>query len=54
MTGWVKDVTASFSWGLYLSAAFCVLGGIFILAVRPSFRFGKEISISKFQAPMTK
>ena len=54
MTGWVKDVTASFSWGLYLAAIFCILGGILILAVRPSFRFGKEISISKFQAPMTK
>jgi len=42
MTGWVKDVTASFSWGLYLAAIFCFLGGILILAVRPSFRFGKE------------
>ena len=42
LTGWVKDVTASFSWGLYLSAIFCVFGGILILAVRPPFRFGKE------------
>lgn len=42
MTGWVKDVTASFSWGLYLAAIFCFLGGILILAVRPSFGFGKE------------
>jgi len=42
MTGWVKDVTASFSWGLYLAAIFCILGGGLILAVRPSFRFGKE------------
>jgi len=54
MTGWVKDVTTSFSWGLYLAAIFCILGGILILAVRPSFRFGREISISKFQAPITK
>jgi len=46
MTGWVKDVTASFSWGLYLAGIFCILGGILILAVRPSFRFGKERSIS--------
>lgn len=44
-TGWVKDATASFSWGLYLSAIFCLLGGILIFAVRPSFRFGKERSI---------
>jgi MFS family permease len=46
VTGWVKDTTASFSWGLYISALFCVLGGILILAVRPSFRFGKEIPIT--------
>jgi hypothetical protein len=45
ITGWVKDVTASFSWGLYLAAIFCVLGGILIFAVRPSFRFGKEKAI---------
>jgi MFS family permease len=42
ITGWVRDVTASFSWGLYLSAIFCILGGILILAVRPSFRLEKE------------
>jgi MFS family permease len=53
-TGWVKDTTASFSWGLYLAAIFCILGGILIFSVRPVFRFGKEISISKFQAPITK
>jgi MFS family permease len=46
LTGWVKDTTASFSWGLYLSAIFCILGGTLIFAVRPSFRFGKERSIS--------
>ncbi len=46
VTGWIKDTTASFSWGLYLSALFCVLGGILILAVRPSFRLGKEIPIT--------
>jgi MFS family permease len=45
VTGWVKDVTASFSWGLYLSAIFCILGGILILAVRPSFVFGEEKTI---------
>ena len=45
MTGWVKDVTASFSWGLYLAAIFCVVGGILIFAVRPSFGFGKEKTI---------
>jgi MFS family permease len=41
-TGWVKDVTASFSWGLYLASLFCILGGVLIFAVRPVFRFGKE------------
>jgi len=46
VTGWVKDTTASFSWGLYLAAIFCILGGGLILAVQPSFRFGKEMSIS--------
>ena len=46
VTGRVKDMTASFSWGLYLSALFCILGGTLILVVRPAFRFGKERSIS--------
>lgn len=46
VTGWVKDTTASFSWGLYLAAIFCILGGSLIFAVRPSFRFGKEKPIS--------
>lgn len=41
-TGWIKDVSASFSWGLYLAALFCVLGGILIFAVSPAFRFGME------------
>jgi len=41
-TGWVKDVTASFSWGLYLASIFCIFGGLLIFAVRPVFRFGKE------------
>jgi MFS family permease len=45
-TGWIKDVTASFSWGLYLAGIFCILGGILILAVGPAFRFEKERSIS--------
>jgi sugar phosphate permease len=45
-TGWVKDVTASFSWGLYLAAIFCVLGSVLIFAVRPGFRFEKERPIS--------
>jgi sugar phosphate permease len=45
MTGWVKDMTASFSWGLYLAAIFCILGGILIFSVRPAFRFGKEKAI---------
>lgn len=42
VTGWIKDFSASFSWGLYLGAIFCVLGGILILSVRPPFRFGME------------
>ena len=44
-SGWIKDATASFSWGLYLSAIFSVLGGILIFSVRPSFRWGKEMKI---------
>jgi MFS family permease len=47
-TGWIKDVTASFSWGLYLAGIFCILGGTLILTVRPSFRFGKETKIGGF------
>ena len=46
ITGWIKDTTASFSWGLYVSAIFCVVGGLLILAVRPSFRLGKERPIT--------
>lgn len=41
-TGWIKDVSASFSWGLYLAALFCLFGGILIFAVNPAFRFGME------------
>jgi MFS family permease len=41
-TGWIKDVTASFSWGLYLSAIFTFAGGVLISAVSPSFRWGSE------------
>ncbi len=41
-TGWIKDVTASFSWGLYLSAIFTFAGGVLIFAVSPSFRWGSE------------
>jgi sugar phosphate permease len=48
MTGWVKDVTASFSWGLYLAAIFCILGGVLILNVRPPFRFEREARIGEF------
>ncbi len=46
-TGWIRDATASFSWGLYLAAIFCIFGGILILAVRPSFRLGKERGIGE-------
>jgi len=45
VTGWVRDRTASFSWGLYVAAIFCALGGILMLAVSPSFRFGREKKI---------
>jgi MFS family permease len=45
-TGWVKDRTGSFSWGLYLAAIFCVIGGVLIFSVRPSFRWGRERPIS--------
>ena len=41
-TGWIKDISTSFSWGLYLAAIFCIFGGFLIFAVRPSFRFGIE------------
>ncbi len=41
-TGWIRDMTASFSWGLYLSAIFCIAGGILILCVSPAFRWRKE------------
>jgi MFS family permease len=51
MTGWIKDVTASFSWGLYLAAIFCALGGILILTVRPAFRFRREQPISNSKHP---
>lgn len=45
VTGQLKDVTGSFSWGLYLAALCCLVGGFLILAVRPPFRLGKEIPI---------
>lgn len=45
MTGWIKDMTASFSWGLYLAGLFCMVGGVLIFWVRPSFRFERERAI---------
>ena len=45
-TGWIRDMTASFSWGLYLSAIFCVVGGILILCVSPAFRWRTEKHIN--------
>jgi len=46
MTGWIKDITASFSWGLYLAGLFCMLGGLLIFAVAPAFKFEKESPIT--------
>jgi len=44
-TGWIKDATGSFLWGLYLSAILCFVGGVLILFVTPSFHCGKESPI---------
>ncbi len=44
-TGWIRDVTASFSWGLYLAAIFAFAGGILIFSVSPSFRWRTERKI---------
>jgi MFS family permease len=46
LTGWIKDVTASFAWGCYLAAVLIVIGSIFIFCVRPPFRFQPECPIS--------
>jgi MFS family permease len=46
LTGWVKDLTASFEWGCYLVVIFILVGSIFIFSVRPPFRFKQEIPIS--------
>jgi len=46
LTGWVKDLTASFEWGCYLGVIFILIGSIFIFCVSPPFRLKPEIPIN--------
>jgi len=46
LTGWIKDSTGSFAVGFYLSGVMLVLGTIFIMAIRPAFKWGREVSVN--------
>jgi MFS family permease len=46
LTGWVKDLTASFEWGCYLAALFICIGAGFLFSVGPAFRLGPEERLS--------
>ncbi|MBM3234902.1 MFS transporter [Candidatus Poribacteria bacterium] len=45
LTGWIKDFTGSFAWGPYSAGIMLVIGAILIMAIRPVFRLGKEVSV---------
>jgi MFS family permease len=46
LTGWVKDLTASFEWGCYLAVLFSLVGSLFIFGVSPPFRLKPERPIT--------
>lgn len=43
VSGWIKDVTDSFAWGVYAAAIFSVVGAVLVLMIRPAFQFKPEI-----------
>jgi len=45
LTGWIKDFTGSFAWGIYSSGILLVIGAILIMAIRPAFKLEKEVSM---------
>ena len=45
LTGWIKDFTGSFAWGAYSSGIILILGAILIMAIRPAFQLGREVSV---------
>jgi MFS family permease len=45
LTGWVRDLTGSFTWGCYLAAIVLLVGMILILLIRPAFQFKPETPI---------
>lgn len=45
-TGWIKDVSGSFTWGCYLAAAIGIAGAVCLFLVRPAFRWVREDSAS--------
>ncbi|MDP2937336.1 MAG: MFS transporter [Dehalococcoidia bacterium] len=46
LTGLIKDITLSFAWGAYIAAIVSVVGAVFFLAIKPSFRLGPEHRIA--------
>lgn len=47
LTGWVKDLTASFEWGCYLCVIFICIGSVVIFSVKPAFRFATETPVAR-------
>jgi CP family cyanate transporter-like MFS transporter len=45
LTGWLKDLTASFEWGCYLAAILSLIGSVFLFCVSPPFRLKPETPI---------
>ena len=45
LTGWIKDFTGSFAWGIYSSGILLVIGAILIMGIRPAFKLEREVSM---------
>ena len=54
LTGWIKDLTASFEWGCYLGTVFILIGAIFVFSIKPSFRFKPETPMLLPPSPGTR
>ena len=45
LTGWIKDTTASFEWGCYVSALFILMGAAVVFSIKPAFRLRSEAPV---------
>lgn len=51
LTGWIRDVTASFAAGLYAAGALALLGLVPVMALQPAFRLAKPAPLEAQRTP---